>query len=112
MIRLVDVADGHGGDPDLVADAVGEWRLEHATVHRLRANGRLPRRHVDDVDARSMQHAGDFDGILWLYSVAPHPVVCRDAHRDGLLPGPNRAHRAKHLQWKAHAILEAAAVRV
>ena len=32
VVGLVDVADRHGGDAGLVADAVGERRLEHAPV--------------------------------------------------------------------------------
>src|SRR5207247_92213 len=32
MIGLVDVADGHGGHAGLVANAIGERRLEHAAV--------------------------------------------------------------------------------
>src|SRR4030088_2572419 len=35
LIGRRDVADAHGGDARLVADLVGERRLEHASVDRL-----------------------------------------------------------------------------
>src|SRR6202046_2528297 len=35
LIRCRDVADAHGGDTRLVADLLGERRLEHAAVDRL-----------------------------------------------------------------------------
>ena len=63
VVGLVDVADRHGGDADLVADAVGERRLEHAAVDRARLDGGLAGRHVDDVDALGLQDAGDGDRL-------------------------------------------------
>ena len=46
-----DVADAHGGDPGLVADLVGERRLEHAAVDRLRVAHGLAGRDIDQIDA-------------------------------------------------------------
>ena len=43
MVGLVDVADRHGGHAGLVADAVGERRLEHAAVDRPRRGSRSGR---------------------------------------------------------------------
>ena len=63
MIGLVDIADRHGGDPGLVADAVRERGLKHSAVDRARPDRGLTRRHVHDVDARRLQHPGDLDRV-------------------------------------------------
>ena len=42
----------------------------------------------------------------------PDPVVRRDAHRDRLLVRPHLAHRVKHFEREAHAVVQAAAVFV
>ena len=51
VVGFVDVADRHRGDARLVADPVGERRLEHAPVHGLRVDRGLPGGDVDDVGA-------------------------------------------------------------
>ena len=51
MVRLKNIADRHGRHAGLVADAVGERRLEHAAVDRPRVDRGLARGHVADIDA-------------------------------------------------------------
>ena len=70
VIGLVDVADCQGRNPRLVADAVGEWRLEHAAIDRLCQRRGLPRRDVDEIDAGLGEMAiGGFEkrvAIQWI----------------------------------------------
>ena len=68
VVGFVDVAHRHRGDARLVADPVGERRLEHPPVHGLGVDRRLSRRHVDDVGTRPREHPGDL-----------HRLVRRDA---------------------------------
>src|SRR5690606_1590258 len=61
-VYLVGRGDGthrHGGDAGLLPDRIGERRLEHATVLRLRFRRGLAGRDVDQVAAAGLQHAGD-----------------------------------------------------
>ena len=54
-----DRADAHRGDAGLVADLVGERRLEHAAVDRLGIGRGLSGRHVDQVAAGLREGARD-----------------------------------------------------
>ena len=64
LVRGGDRADAHGGDMRLVANAVRERRLEHASVHRLAMADGLPRRDVHQIDAVLGEGAGDRNGFL------------------------------------------------
>ena len=75
VVGLVDVADGHRGDAGLVANPIGERRLEHAAVDRLGPDRRLPRRDVDDVDAGVAQRTRDADRVFRRDALVAHPVV-------------------------------------
>ena len=59
VVGLVDVADRHGREPRLVADLVGERRLEHAAIDRLRLGPGLAGRDVDQVGALAREGFGD-----------------------------------------------------
>jgi hypothetical protein len=63
VVGLVDVADGHGGDSNLIADPVRERRLKHAPIDGSRIDGGLTSRHVDDVNACGTQQTRDGDGV-------------------------------------------------
>ena len=52
------------GDADLVADAIGERRLEHAAIDRLRLDRSLPGRDVDQIGARLLERARDLHRII------------------------------------------------
>jgi hypothetical protein len=72
----------------------------------------LAGRDVADVDAGLLQHARDLDGVGGRDALLADPVIGRDAHRDRLVVGPDRADRAEDLQRVAHAVFEAAAIFV
>src|SRR6516225_4034039 len=80
VIRLKDVPDRHGRHAGLVADAVGERRLEHAAVDRLGGDRGLAGRHVADVDAGLLQQPADADRVARLDAVGADPVVGGNAH--------------------------------
>src|SRR4051812_26708510 len=54
-----DVPDAHGRDPGFVADLIGEWRLEHPAVNRLRVPHGLARGDVDQIDAGLAERTRD-----------------------------------------------------
>ncbi len=112
VVGLVDVADRHRRHAGLVADAVGERRLEHAAVDRPGADRGLAGRDVADVDAGLLEHARDLDRVFRLDAVGADPVVRGNAHRNRLAGGPYGAHRGEDLQRIAHAVLQRAAVFV
>jgi len=59
MVRVIDVADRHRGDADLVADFVGERGLPHAAVHGLLPGDCLSGRDVDEIDTCVLEGARD-----------------------------------------------------
>ena len=87
VVGLVDVADRHGGDADLVADLVGERRLPHAPVHRLLPRHGLPGGDVDEIGAGVLEGAHDAQQVR-LAQAAVGPVARRDAHRQRLVGRP------------------------
>ena len=97
--------------PHLVADAIGERRLEQPAVARPLIGHGLAGRDVHDVAAVRLEQARDLDRVGRLVA-ALVPVDRRDAHRHRALGGPRGAHRVEHLEREAHAIREAAAVIV
>src|SRR3990172_3442859 len=103
-----DVADGHRGDPRLLADAVGERRLVEPPVDGLLLGPRLARRDVHDVAPVLAQHAGELDGLL-RRRAALGPVCRRDpdGHGPGLRPRP--PHGVEDLERPARAVGERAA---
>ena len=106
-----DVSHRHRRHADLMADSIGERRLEQPAVYRPLIGYRLSRRNVDDVAAVCLQHSRDRDGIVRLHS-AWHPVDRADADAHRLLVGPHRAARVEDFEREPHAIVERAAVLV
>ena len=93
MIRLGDVADCHRGNADLVADAVGEWRLEHAAIDRFCLDRCLAGGYVHQIDTRVLEGTRDQHRIV-RRDAAFYPVGGGDPHRHWLVRGPNGAHGA------------------
>ena len=113
VVGLVDVADRHGGDAGLVADAIGERRLEHAAVDRPRLPRGLARRHVDDVDPGVAQQARDGDGVLRRDALARPPSRWRRcAPRSASPPATPRAPRDNTSSGKRMRFSSDAAVGV
>ena len=110
MIGLIDIADRHGADACLVADAVRKRGLKHPAIDRLRRRTGLACRDVDDIGTGGLEHPGNPYRLGGRHAIFVQPVVGRDAHRHRPAFGPCRAHRGKHLQRKAHAVFQAAAV--
>src|SRR6185312_5537570 len=108
MVRLVDVADRHGGDADLVAYLVGEGSLPHAAIHGLLPRYGLPGGDVDQIGSRVMEGAHD-DEQVRVGKAAVGPVRRRDAHGERLVLWPFRPDRTQHLQGKAQASVHVAA---
>src|SRR5262245_66690639 len=75
MIGLVDVADRERGDTGLVANAVGEWRLEHSAIDRASARRGLPGRHVDEIDTSLRETLRNLDRLLRSYGLQATPIV-------------------------------------
>ena len=111
LVGAGDVAHRHGRDAELVADLVGERRLEHAAVDRIVVGHRLAGRDVDQVRAMGGEGAGDLDRVV-AGDAALLPVGGGNAHRDRLLRRPHRAHGVEHLERKAETVLEPAAIVV
>ncbi|MNK98501.1 hypothetical protein D3C87_1188660 [compost metagenome] len=111
VVGLEDRADGHAGDARLVAHAVGERRLEHASVHRLFELADLARRTVDQVGAGLLEQARDTHRVVGR-DAAFDPVVGRDAHAHRFILRPGGAHGAEHAQRIAAAVFQAAAIFV
>src|SRR5262245_388682 len=59
-----DRADAHGGQPRLVANLVGERRLEHATEYRLRIRNRLSGGDVDEIATSGREGARDLNRVV------------------------------------------------
>src|SRR5262249_25380019 len=59
-----DRADAHRGERGLVADLIGERRLEHAAEDGLRVGDGLSGRHVDEIATSVRERARDLDGIV------------------------------------------------
>src|SRR5690606_8284883 len=111
MVRFGDRADGDRRDADLVADLVGERRLEEAAVDRLFLFPYLPGRAVDHVGAGVLEHPGEDRSIVRRVA-ALEPVVAGEAHRDRLVGRPGSADGAEDFQRIAGAVLVAAAIVV
>ncbi len=89
VVGLGDRADRDGRHLDLVADLVGEGRLEQAAIDRLFFLHHLAGRAVDQVGAGFLEHAGEDRRILRRVA-AFVPVVRRQAHRHRLFRGQRR----------------------
>ena len=111
VVGLEDGAHGHGGDADLVADAVGKRRLVHAAVDRLLLGHHLARAAVDDVGARGLEQAREGHRVIGRVA-AGKPVVAAQPHRDRPLLRPGGADGGEHLQRPARAVLDRAAIGV
>ena len=107
MVGLRDVADGHRGDADLIADAVGKRRLEHPAVDRLGLDRGLPGGYVDQIHARLLERVRDHHRIVH-GDAAIHPVGGRDSHRHRLVRWPCSAHGAEHFERIAQSICQTA----
>ena len=120
LLRLLgreDQADRHGLDAGFLANAFGEGNLEprHSRHQRLGRRGRRAEdaagRAVDDIDAERLQLARKGDGVVEA-PAAFHVIDRRDAREERPRRRPRLAHRARHLERKAHAVLARAAVLV
>src|SRR5215471_11969161 len=78
-----DRADAHRRERGLVADLIGERRLEHAAEDGLRVRDGLSGRHVDEIATGIRKRARDLDGVV-AGKPAIHPVRRRNAHRHRL----------------------------
>src|SRR5579883_3077811 len=107
----LDVADGHRRDLRLVANAVGEGRLEEPTIDRLLIGHGLPRGDIDDVASSRLQGARNGDGIAGV-EAAGHPVGRGNANAHWFVPRPLSAHGVEDFERKAQAVLKAAAILV
>ena len=112
MVGLRDVADRHGGDADLVADAVGERGLEHAAVHGARLDRGLAGGDIDDIDTLGLENAGNRHRLHRRDAAITHPVIRGDAHGYRLLRRPHLADSLKDGEREAQAVLQRAAVGV
>ena len=79
MIGLRDRADSDRGDPDLVADLVGERGLVKPPVHRMVVGPDLARRAVDQIGAGFLEQFCEFQRVVRRVA-AFGPVVARQAH--------------------------------
>ena len=111
MIGFKNGAHRDGRDASLVADAVGEWRLEHAAVDRLLLLADLAGRAVDHVGAGRLEQARNRNCIVGR-DPAFDPVMGRDAHADRLVLRPYCAHGSENFQRKAAAVFQRAAILI
>ena len=111
VIGLGDRADGDGGDLALVADLVGERRLEQPAVDRPLLLHDLPRRTIDEIGARVAEQAREDQRVL-RHVAALEPVVAGEPHRDRPVLRPGVAHRAEHFERIARAVCVVSAVLV
>ena len=112
VVGLGDRPDRHGREPPLVADAVAERRLEHPAVDRLRARPGLPRRDVDQVGPGRGERLADLHRLGGRDAFVARPIIGGDADRHRPVAWPGGAHRREHLERKAQAVLQAAAIFV
>ena len=112
LVGIGDVADRHRRQLGLVADLVGEWRLEHAAVDRLRIGPGLAGGDVDQIRPGFGKRARNLDCFVGRHAVVASPVGGRDAHRHRAVGGPRGAHRGEHLERIAKSISEAPAIIV
>ena len=80
VIGIEDRPHRHGGDAHFVADPIGERRLVHPAIDRLRLTRRLARRHVDQISAGLFEQARDHDRVVRRVA-AGRPVVRRYPYR-------------------------------
>ncbi len=73
VVGLVDVADRHRRNAGLVANPIGERRLEHAAVDRPRAHRGLPGGDVDDVDTGVAEQARNLDRFFRRHCLRRRP---------------------------------------
>src|SRR4051794_33506212 len=92
VIRLVDVANRHGGEPTFVAYPVTEWSLEHTAIDGLLTGPGLSRRNIDKVGALSSEGFTDQHGLLRRNAVAICPVSRRNSDRHRFVGRPYGAH--------------------
>ena len=103
VIGLGNGADGDGVDMRLVADLVGERRLEHAAIDRPLGLRDLTRRAIDEVGAGFLEQFGEECRVL--RGVSPRcPVMARETHRHRAVLGPGGAHSPKHLERIARPV--------
>jgi hypothetical protein len=106
-----DVADRHRPDADLLANAIGKRRLEHAAVDRCLLRHGLATRDIDQVDAVLLQRARDRDGVVSGVA-AVRPVGGGDADRHRLVRGPARPHGIEDFERKSQAVFNTSAVLI
>ena len=111
MVGLADGPHRDGGNARLLADLVGQRGLVHAAVHRLLRRAHLAGRAIDHVGPGLLEGPCDQHRI-GRRGAARQPILGRDAHRHRPPGRPGGAHRRKHLQRVAQAVVQAAAVRV
>src|SRR6185437_1320952 len=87
VIGLVDVADRHGRDPDLVAHLVGERGLPHPAVDGLLPGDGLAGGDIDEIDACVAEGAHDEKEVR-LAEAALGPIRGGDAHGERLVLRP------------------------
>src|SRR5438045_5601415 len=105
VVSFKDVADSDGRNAYLVANAIGERHLEHASIDRLFRFAHLAGRAVNHVCARSFEQARYF-GSIFRCEAARHPVMGRDAYAYGTVLRPSLAHGTENLQRIAEQIFE------
>src|SRR5216683_6013703 len=74
-----DVTDAHSGDTGLVANLIGEWRLEHAAIDRLRVAHGLAGGDVDQIDPGFGKSPRDQNAVI-AGDAALGPISGRDTH--------------------------------
>jgi hypothetical protein len=111
LVGRGDVAHRHRPHTDLLANPIGERRLEHAPVHRRLVRDRLSARDIDQVDATLVQRPGDRDRIVGRVA-AIGPIRGRDADRHGFVRRPPGAHRVEDLQRKSQTIFDGSTILI
>ncbi len=82
VVDLGDVADGHRGQPRLVADPVGKRCLEHPAIDKLASVEVWPAL-TSMMSAPAARHPCDLDGLRRGHAVIAQPVIGRDTDESG-----------------------------
>nr|GEU28584.1 hypothetical protein [Tanacetum cinerariifolium] len=109
--RLGNQAHGHDRDTDHLLDGARQRHLVAGTDGNLLVRMQAAAGDVDHVDAALLEH---FTHRLRLLDgkAARHPVGGRDAHADRAVGRKRGAHGVEHLERKAGAVFQRAAVFV